>query len=268
MGNKFLYSDERVKYQTELDGEREEVQRLKILQASYLLQYGRNQEFLLDIKHAFQMYCAYMWGLGAEDYVDRQPIPTEEQMKESIETFTVPYNIRFCCSQIVKQNLVDDNGKPRKKSQGLQKDYYQKIIIAVEAKQDRLLRLMKKIPEQVTEKLERIKYVSRRYLGLDFSYEEPFRNFDQFDIGNKRAGYHLEEENNLNNLRQSITRQALKIKRIKKATREEDDHIIPRIASQKQKSQWALKKVKGKWKRVMIKRKDFIDYIKMSKMVM
>ncbi len=65
---------------------------------------------------------------------------------------------------------------------------------------------MKKIPEQVTEKLERIKYVSRRYLGLDFSYEEPFRNFDQFDIGNKRAGYHLEEENNLNNLRQSITR--------------------------------------------------------------
>jgi len=90
------------------------IEKGKITQAEYLLQYGKNQEFLLDINHVYQVYCAYSWGVDNAANIDRAPLLTEEEMKQLLDEYTVPKEILEAISKIKEQDLVDEDGKPRK----------------------------------------------------------------------------------------------------------------------------------------------------------
>jgi len=90
------------------------IEKGKITQAEYLLQYGKNQEFLLDAKHAFQVYCAYNWGVDNAANIDRAPLLTEEEMKQLLEEYTVPKEILEVIRKIGEQDLVDEDGKPKR----------------------------------------------------------------------------------------------------------------------------------------------------------
>ena len=93
------------------------------------------------------------------------------------------------------------------------------------------------------------------YLGIDFSYKDPFKSLKHFDYGDHRPESHETREWRFTRIQESIKEQALRIRHLREITRLDDDFRIPRTSKTESEFQNVLQLKKRKW-RIVRRRKE------------
>ena len=136
MGLHAQYMSERKEQLLSCDVLRQDINELRLKRGAKLVSYGKNQEFLLDIKYIQQVYESFRIYGNDTSGIDRIPAPRPQVMEQMVEDFSVPLNILQQNPKILQNHLVGEDRKPKIQRFGARCGYLEAIQDIVDNRQD------------------------------------------------------------------------------------------------------------------------------------